>query len=383
MRAVVAGAALLLAAACGRVGFDPTAQPIGTGGDGGGPGDGHAAGDGQLPANTNVAFLTSMEITPDQIVGLAGADGLCNHLAATAGLPNAGTYVAWLSTGGAAAPSRLGSSRGWVRTDGRPFVDTVADLTAGKMFYPLSIDENHTAQPPGSPVLTATTSAGTYSGSDCNDYTSTTGAVVTGIATYTTTFWTEWSTITQCAGTYHLYCFGTGQTTPVHPPANTASSRLAFLSTNPWPSGGGLGNADNLCQSDATTAALPGTYRALLASIGTTAISRFDVSKAVWTRVDGAALAASTADFENSNTLTALNVTANGTFVAPGAPVVWTGGAPNAAGTAPTTCDGWTSSATSSAGGGGNIIATGPEAFVEQPALACSISTAHVYCLQQ
>ena len=382
MRAVAA-VCVLVAAACGRVGFDPATQPIGTGGDGGTTTDAHSPGDGQLPANTNVAFITSMELRPDQIIGLTGADGLCNHLAASTGLPNPGTYVAWLSTGGTTAPARLGSSRGWVRTDGRPFVDTVSDLVAGKMFYPLSVDETAASQPPGSPVLTATTSTGTYSGSDCSDYTSTTGAVVTGIATYTTTFWTEWSTITQCAGTYHLYCFGTGQTTPVHPPASTASSRLAFLSAIAWPSGGGLGNADNLCQSDATAAGLPGTYRALLASIGTTAIARFDVSKAVWTRVDGAALAASTADFENGNTLTALNVTAKGTFVAPGAPVVWTGGAPNATGTAPTTCDGWTTSASGTSGGGGNIVATGPEMFVEQPALACSISTAHVYCLQQ
>lgn len=88
----------------------------------------------------NIAFVTSTTYNGD-LGGLAGADQKCQALAEAAGLP-ANVYKAWLSTSNENAKDRLGSARGWVRKDGKPFADTVADIVSGKIFHPLRIDEN-------------------------------------------------------------------------------------------------------------------------------------------------------------------------------------------------------------------------------------------------
>jgi hypothetical protein len=82
------------------------------------------AGPGVL-AVANIAFGT-YHGTPSSVGGLDGGDALCNAEAADAGLP--GTYVAYLSTSAVDAIDRIGGSRGWVRPDGRPFVDRPEDL---------------------------------------------------------------------------------------------------------------------------------------------------------------------------------------------------------------------------------------------------------------
>jgi len=74
--------------------------------------------------------------------GLAGADSACQARASAASLT--GTYRAWLSTsgtGGVNAIARLGTGRGWVRPDGKPFADTTNDISNGHIFCPPRLDE--------------------------------------------------------------------------------------------------------------------------------------------------------------------------------------------------------------------------------------------------
>jgi hypothetical protein len=94
-----------------------------------------------VPVAGNYAFVTSAKRMPAQIGGLTGGDAWCNELAAAVPLP--GTYVAWLSAMGFDAETRVRATnaRGWSRPDGMPFADTIDDIVAGNVLYPLRLDE--------------------------------------------------------------------------------------------------------------------------------------------------------------------------------------------------------------------------------------------------
>ena len=92
------------------------------------------------PPQPNIAFVTSLTYDGN-LEGLAGADGICQSRATAAGLPQ-NTYKAWLSTSSEDAIDRLGTARGWVRVDGKPFADRKTDIAAGMIFHPLRVDEN-------------------------------------------------------------------------------------------------------------------------------------------------------------------------------------------------------------------------------------------------
>jgi hypothetical protein len=144
--------ACLLAAGCGRLGFDSRIQLAG---------DDTVMPDG--PAN--LVFVTSQHVIAGQLGSLAAADARCNDAAGGAGLP--GHYVAWLSTSKTSAIDRLAGARGWVRPDGRPFADTPADIAAGRIWYPASIDENGAAS--ATLVITTSDAHGRFDGKSCSD----------------------------------------------------------------------------------------------------------------------------------------------------------------------------------------------------------------------
>ena len=366
--------AALVLAACGRIGFG-----VGSGGgDGsiGGGGDGPQL-DGVIPPNTNIAFVTSTTMQPGMLGGFTGADMMCATRAAAGHLP--GHYVAWLSSSTKNAKDRLGGARGWVRVDGRPFADQVANLLAGEIWYPLAMTELGATLDQGAAVATGTRPDGTSDGGTCGDWADIAGTLGSGVARFGTAYWTELGTpLSMCGTLPHYYCFGIDDTTSVAPPART--SRLAFLS-NPWPSGGGRNAADAECQTEATAAGLPGSYQALLADVGTTAIARFRDTGTMWTRVDGVALADSYAQFASGDTIAPLNVTAAGAYVQPAPAIVWTGGVPDATGTALTTCNNWTVGTTGGNAHGGDYDGSGTQAFDEIVAQPCDLTTSRLYCL--
>ena len=354
-----------LVGSCGRIGFDDVTR-----------GDATIGNDVALPANTNIAFVTSTTVVPGMLGSLAAADQFCNDRATAGGLP--GTYVAWLSTTTVNARDRIAASRGWVQPDGRPFTDSPANLVLGAIYYPLQSNEFGARVPEGTLVATMTAADGTFIQDDCAGFTSTLDAVIqVGNARMTSTVWTAYSLPLGCATPWRLYCFGIGHVTPVSPPPVTG--RRAWLSS--WIPGTGIAAADAACSNDASTAGFIGTFRALLASNGASAISRFNIERGAWSRVDGAVLATSAQAFAAGDVLTSLNVTASGAYNATLLQVVWTGGRPSEDGTNTTTCETWTVAGPSMTGVPGYALSSGSDAFDQGQLFACGTGNG-LYCLE-
>ncbi len=330
-------------------------------------------------ARPNIAFVTSATTT-GAMGGLAGADALCQGAAASGGLP--GTYRAWLSTSTVDAATRLGAG-GWKRTDGLPFTNSVAELTAGIIYYPLRLDElgndlfSVTA-------FTSTTTLGTLqAGADtCGEWTVAAGQTPAGLGT-TGTATTSWTTgaFGSCGSSRHVYCFGVTEigASIITPPPPAA--RLAFVTSGTWAPGGGLQAADSVCGSEAQAAGLTGTFRALLTPVNTTAASRFSTMGAPWFRVDGVQLNATPAGFFTDAFSSApLNVTASGAYVSD---VVWTGApAPTIQGAPANTCQGWTASSVQDFGGTGAANDSQLANAFGGNSDACA-NPHRLYCLQQ
>ncbi|MCE9577268.1 MAG: hypothetical protein K8W52_29235 [Deltaproteobacteria bacterium] len=330
-----------------------------------------------LPA-PNLVFVTSTRHDGD-LGGLAGADAICNARAHAANLP--GTYRAWLSTATASALSRLGSASGWVRPDGKLVARTRDDLAGDHLFYPPRLDElGHDA---GTQLVRTATGAGgaMVAGSGtCGDYTSATDATWVAAGEASGGGWLFSAGFgSSCTDLTALYCFGIDHSNAL--PTPIATGRRAFATAGNWTPGTGLAGADALCQQEATAANLPGTFRALLANVGTSALSRFDTSGAPWVRPDGVQLAA-TADLSAAAFLDAppaIDATGSGSYGNSG---WWTGASTLAApGTASTTCNGWTSASDTATGTLGQLGNSHLYELVGQfPNTACN-NAMHLVCL--
>ncbi|HZN91820.1 MAG TPA: hypothetical protein VFB81_03925, partial [Myxococcales bacterium] len=303
--------------------------------------------------NANYAFVTSTRYTltelatrvdPGGTLGAAtvvgGADIACNERAVAASLP--GNYLAWIASSGATAGIRLGSARGWLRTDGLPF----ADQLPGNIFYPLQRDELGAAVGASTDVLTNADSAGAGQGA-CGDFTDNTGSsAVTGNPSGGSARWTAWSTTGGCGGSFKLYCLGTDNTAVVAAPPPPAGARRAFVTGGTFtPGAGGVTAAHALCQTEATAATLPGTYKAVLATNGTTPASGFTTRGAAVIRPDNVVVAATDGNFfaEPEVLRAPPERTAGGTLASPAD--LWTGAATaQTTGTSAGTCADWTSS---------------------------------------
>ncbi|HWO13438.1 MAG TPA: hypothetical protein VNN80_28250, partial [Polyangiaceae bacterium] len=285
----------------------------------------------------NIAFVTSATTTGD-LGGRQGGDALCNQLAAAAGQP--GSYVAWLSTSTESAVDRMRGSRGWIRPDGLPVVDTLDDFQ-GDMFYPIRVDQ--LGRDVGTlSVLTASTGAGRLGppgGVPCGDFTSglAGGSVVDGGNTNAIGF--RFSSFNQaaCNVPRPIYCFGLDREVAIRPRPD--DGRVAFVSRGFLPSGGRAG-ADQFCQSEASQLGLSGSFRALLATSTASPASQFDLTGPPWIGLDGVRIASTArAFFESTQWDTAPKP--NG---AQGNGGVWVGGTSlTQPGTLQDTCNDWTS----------------------------------------
>jgi hypothetical protein len=267
-------------------------------------------------------FVTSDTYVPGSLAGATGGDAYCNQLAQAAHLP--GTFVAWLSTSTTDASKRLGAARGWIRPDGRPFADSVASLTAGIIFFPPRLDEHGADLIHDTWLLAATGTgpSGALLAPNANDWTSTSMGCTSGGVTGTTDLWTRgYNNLGSVPS--HLYCFGTDHQQPLT--VQRSTGRTAFLSKALYLPSGGVETADALCQQEATTHGLQGTYRALIATQTSSAASRFDLAGLPWIRTDGIPWVLRASDLTDGKVLTALNVTAAGDQVSNTR--VWTGSA--------------------------------------------------------
>lgn len=254
----------------------------------------------------NVMFLTSATWTAGGLGGLAGADAKCQALADAAHL--GGTYRAWLSTsgsGGVTAPERLGTARGWIRADGKPFADRVSDLayTCGdhhcaRLFYPPRVDEWGRDVTAYRAAWTATRGNGTRFGNTCGNWadTSCTDDVASGISRLGGEGWT-YTVLNDAQAPHNLYCFGVDNAVAVAPVP--VAGRRAFATRGGFVPGTGrsIADADALCAQEASAAGLTTItgFRAALATTTAAAGSRFSPDGLPWVRTDGVRLSSTAA----------------------------------------------------------------------------------------
>jgi hypothetical protein len=137
-------------------------------------------------------------------------------------------------------------------------------------------------------------------------------------------------------------CFGVDHVATVVPPL--VDARRAFTTTGAFLPGGGLAAADALCQSEATSSSLPGTYHALLATTTASAISRFDTSAGAkpWARLDNVLITPTAAALVDPS-LVRLDATPKHRDGSP-TTLFWSGAnVPTVSGSAENTCMDWTS----------------------------------------
>ena len=327
---------------------------------------------GSATGSANIAFVTSTTVTG--AIGRSGADALCSTLAGSAQLP--GTFVAWLSTSSASAVDRLGTAQGWVRPDHQPFANQISDLTAGKILFPLVLDERGSAHYGESEfVLTGTLADGELgsAASNCNDFSDggSDAHAWYGLPPTSTVNWT-YTFNGPCTDPAHLYCFGTDYEASVSLPTPGVGARYAFVTDPGFTPGGGLGSADGYC--DSQKQGLPGLYVALLATSTESAASR---ASGTFVRPDGVVLGAL-----DDQLVATINVTADGRYLTGS---VWTGAANpttplTSPGTVASTCDNWTASAQpSTATFGAASVASSPFFFAASSECSAQLS---LYCVR-
>jgi hypothetical protein len=334
----------------------------------------------------NVAFVTSTT-SGGNLGGLAGADAQCASLASAAHLP-AGTYKAWLSTTSGTpvnASSRLGSARGFVRPDGKPFADRISDITAGTIYNALELDENGD-DVVGQNVWTGTAANGTATTETCSDWTD--GSLNSfgeeGDSTGGPDIWTDRGGAGGCEGAEPFYCFDTSHVTPLT--ITPVTGRLAFVSTSSFQANFGIADADSVCQSDATAAGLanPTNFLALLATSTASPASRFNLSamSAPYVRSDGVKIADAPTIASGGELDSGIWQHADGSYAGEFSSTVWTGSsAPNSTGTLASTCQNWSTISETDFGseGEGNTTDTWWETGAT---VSCGVPQ-FLFCLQQ
>ena len=116
--------------------------------------------------------------------------------------------------------------------------DRCSDLAAGRVFYPITLDEAGTARP-FSGAWSATMGTGAWNTLDnaCTDWTSTTPVGVTAGSTLgTSDSWTAWSG-NPCTAALRIYCFGIDRAATVT--VTPTTGRRIFMTAANWTPGGG------------------------------------------------------------------------------------------------------------------------------------------------
>lgn len=339
-------------------------------------------------ATVRQAFLTSVagpavfaDWPNTALSGAAAADEVCQGLAATAAIPNAANFRAWLSTSTSDAYCRvqgLSGQRGtgcgggpqpgagpWQLVDGRPFAAGLAELAVlnGVVFNPADVFETGTGNHWDRHYWTATEVDGTADTLTCGDWTnpaSGQGNLAGGRAAGTSLEWTAGQAL-SCDATEHLLCLEAGGPGDALPPTELPGA-LAFVTSQmgqgafadlaSWPEAHGIAGragGDEVCQTLAAAAKLPApeSFLAWLSVFpNDDAIDRLPVGLA-WKRIDGVRIAADRSDIADQILISALNVTELGAYVS--SQQVWTGTRFDGVSVSQD-CVGWTSDLAASTG---------------------------------
>jgi cysteine-rich repeat protein len=147
--------------------------------------------------------------------GLAGADAKCNEHAAAAGLPGAGRFMAWLSTGQVDARDRLLHSEvPYILPSNTQVANHWNELSGGGLDHPISEDELGMAVAVNNPncetgaglAWTGSQNTGNALMQHCEDWTVNLGA--TGVAGFIGEVEPQWSAVCLmgCTLQARLYC---------------------------------------------------------------------------------------------------------------------------------------------------------------------------------
>jgi hypothetical protein len=319
----------------------------------------------------NMAFVSSKTYSGN-LGGLSGADAQCNQMAQAAELP--GTYRAAL--GSAAAIYARHRAGGYVRTDGNVFAESRAALEAGRVRYPLWLDETRAKQQAN--VWTGADAGAVVSPNTCGDWTSTAGNGSFGLS-HGQSGVVAFAGSSPCStATHRLICLGADLDTVVPLPAPVATLRKAFVTRAGVSPMGGLAAFDAACQTEANAAGLPMPvrYKALVATTAATAISRFDLTKSVWGLVgEGIPLAATTAAFAAGTLDRGVAFDATGALNVGN---VWLGATKfNVVGTQ--TCNNW---ADDGAGRSAEAMSTAVVLGTETSRVTCDVRALRLVCLE-
>jgi hypothetical protein len=208
----------------------------------------------------NFVFLSSRAESASHS-GAAKYDVNCNELATAAGINNdtKDAYVAWVSDKNSLALDRLGTTaRGWVRLDGKPVVDTVEDLLAGKLIHTIRIDDTGVTHE-DELVGTGTLADGSAAPDNCSNWSSESSGFdfSYGENDGGPTYWTETST-RACNIGIEFYCFGTTFSEPIT--LVPEDGKLIYLS-EPYTPNAGM-TPDDACAASAPSGI--GEVRAML-----------------------------------------------------------------------------------------------------------------------
>ncbi len=296
------------------------------------------------PMTANIIFMTSNTF-PANLGGATAYDAKCNDAATAAGINDVagGAYVAFISDAASSAQSRLGTARGWVRLDGKPFTDALASpLGFSPIFNSMSFDE-YGNRLNGAVALTGTGSSGTLSLFDCASWTTNLPSMFAALGSSAAgpDSWFEGFSGT-CDVNRSLICMGKTRSTAVG--SVVAAGKLIWQSNTSFVPGGSL-TPDAKCQAERPTGATAGV--ALIAFTNRTASAVLDPA-AVYVRPDGTQVGTG-AELAAGNALeSGIWQSADGGY---SAQLTWTGSDnPALVGTAASTCADWSDGAAADPG---------------------------------
>ena len=316
------------------------------------------------------------EPTQGNFGGLVGADAKCQAEANTASLP--GTYKAWLSdTTGSPATRFAKLDVPYKLINGTTIATNWADLTDGTLLAPISRDEYGATTSSTSNAWTNTNTDGTtYSTTNtCNNWTSVSSSLTArnGSKTASNTTWTT-SSDTACNNGLRYYCMQQQVTSNKDVPY----ARVFITSTTSTGNLGGLSGADTICQARATSASLPGTYKAFLSSSTVSVETRMAQLNSRYALVDGTDIATNWADLTDGTLLAPINKTETGATITAGSRA-WTGSTASAS--LSPFCSDWADGTTASQGRNGISSATDSQ-WASIDTQNCA-NLRSLYCIQQ
>jgi hypothetical protein len=377
-------------------------------------------------AVTRRAFVTSVSGTGDlgswpdagSATGLAAGNAICRARAALAGLPNANTYRAWLSTdstdafchvrgqSGEKSSACTGTALGagpWYLVNGiSHYTGSLNELAGsisqgpppGKIIRPVLWDEFGNDLPEDIDLRRYWTGTD-YTGRQfnngnfhCSGWTSTSGSAAIGDGLGTANTWTQGGFAPACSSQQRLLCLEPGDSEPAS--LHWSPGNLVFITSisgtgnlSSWPQAGGasgLAAGDAICKSAAAAGGLPdpASFVAWLSTATTDARDRV-TANGPFKRIDAYTVAGSEADLTDGSLDTSIHVYENGTYML-GTPEIATGTV--ADGTASgIDCVGWTSADPSDDHTGGRANFAGlPEWTEFSNSVGCNGSR-HLYCI--